>query len=115
MSEKEREDAYRKAGTENDSEVPAFEESITEREHYGENEVSMMQERKIQKDDIIYELTDIVDVQPGEGSSDHILNDEIVKRISEISERVAREMFPKIAEKIIREEIEKLKQDVDEE
>jgi hypothetical protein len=37
------------------------------------------------------------------------LNDEAVKKVSEIAEKVTREMVPGIAERIIREEIEKLK------
>jgi ferritin-like protein len=38
------------------------------------------------------------------------LQDEILKRVTETAERVAREIIPDIAERIIREEIEKLKQ-----
>jgi len=37
------------------------------------------------------------------------LQDEILKRVTETAERVAREIMPDIAERIIREEIEKLK------
>lgn len=35
--------------------------------------------------------------------------DQILKRVSEIAEKIAREIIPDIAEKVIREEIEKLK------
>jgi len=115
MSDNERDEIHRAADTENDSETPAFEGPGTEHVHDGEHEALMTDGKKIQRDDIIYELTDVVETPPGDAGSDYILNDEIVKKISEISERIAREMFPKIAEKIIREEIEKLKQDVDEE
>jgi hypothetical protein len=38
------------------------------------------------------------------------LQDEILNRVTETAERVAREVIPDIAERIIREEIEKLKQ-----
>lgn len=38
------------------------------------------------------------------------LQEEIMKKVEETAERVAREMFPAIAERLIREEIEKLKQ-----
>ena len=37
------------------------------------------------------------------------LQDEILNRVTETAERVAREIIPDIAERIIREEIEKLK------
>jgi hypothetical protein len=37
------------------------------------------------------------------------MNDEIIRRATEIAERVAREIIPEVAERVIREEIEKLK------
>jgi len=37
------------------------------------------------------------------------LNKEIMKRATEIAEKIAREIIPEIAERIIKEEIEKLK------
>ncbi len=37
------------------------------------------------------------------------LHEEIMKRASEIAEKVAREVIPAVAERVIREEIEKLK------
>lgn len=37
------------------------------------------------------------------------LQNELLKKVEETAERVAREMFPAIAERVIREEIEKLK------
>jgi hypothetical protein len=37
------------------------------------------------------------------------LNEEIIKRATEIAERIAREIIPEIAERVIKEEIEKLK------
>jgi hypothetical protein len=37
------------------------------------------------------------------------VNDEIIRRTTEIAERLAREIIPEVAERIIREEIEKLK------
>lgn len=37
------------------------------------------------------------------------LNEEIIKRAIEITERIAREIIPEIAERVIKEEIEKLK------
>jgi guanylate kinase len=37
------------------------------------------------------------------------LNKEIIKRATEIAERIAREIIPEIAERVVKEEIEKLK------
>ncbi len=37
------------------------------------------------------------------------LNEEIIQRVNETTERIVREIVPEIAERIIREEIEKLK------
>jgi hypothetical protein len=50
-------------------------------------------------------------METGSGGSlnDAGLNDEIIKRVSEIAERIAKEMVPGIAERVIREEIDKLK------
>jgi hypothetical protein len=39
----------------------------------------------------------------------NILNEEIIKRATEIAENIAREIIPEIAERVIKEEIEKLK------
>lgn len=69
--------------------------------------------RILKENDKIYELSDVIEETPENYQYDKILNDEIIKRISEISEKIAREMFPRIAEKIIREEIEKLKRDAE--
>jgi hypothetical protein len=61
--------------------------------------------------DRIYDLMDVVEdressIKIGE------FNDVMIKRISQIAEKVAREVIPDIAERVIREEIEKLKKDV---
>ena len=69
--------------------------------------------RILKENDRIYELRDVIKETPGNSQYDKILNDEIIKKISEVSEKIAREMFPRIAEKIIREEIEKLKRDAE--
>jgi uncharacterized protein YmfQ (DUF2313 family) len=62
--------------------------------------------------DLIYELVDVV--EQGTQDTEETIpegasKDEVLKTVSETAERVAREMFPDIAERIIREEIEKLK------
>ncbi len=60
----------------------------------------------------IYDLLDVVERKPKMAFVDAGLRDEIMKRAAEIAERVAREIVPDIAERVIREEIEKLKKDV---
>jgi len=57
-------------------------------------------QRVMKPGDKIYDLTDVVEANS---------QGEIGRLVSEIAERVAREMIPGIAEKVIREEIEKLK------
>ncbi len=57
----------------------------------------------------IYDLVDVVERKPKMALVDPGLRDEILKRASEIAEKVAREVIPDIAERVIREEIEKLK------
>ncbi len=57
----------------------------------------------------IHDLMDVVDRRPKMAFVDAGLRDEIMKRAAEIAEKVAREVIPDIAERIIREEIEKLK------
>jgi hypothetical protein len=59
--------------------------------------------------EIIYDLVDVVDKRPKMAFVDAGLHDEIMKRAVEIAEKIAREVVPDIAERVIREEIEKLK------
>jgi hypothetical protein len=60
----------------------------------------------------IYDLVDVVERRPKMAFVDAGLRDEIMKRAAEIAEMVAREIIPDIAERVIREEIEKLKKGV---
>ena len=60
----------------------------------------------------IYDLIDVVERKPKMAFVDAGLRDEIMKRAAEIAERVAHEIIPDIAERVIREEIEKLKKDI---
>lgn len=53
----------------------------------------------------IHELVDVADDQLAASK----LNEEIIKRATEIAEKIAREIIPEIAERVIREEIDKLK------
>jgi hypothetical protein len=60
----------------------------------------------------IYDLFDVVERRPRMAVVDTGLHDEIMKRAMEIAEKIARDVIPDIAERVIREEIEKLKKDV---
>jgi hypothetical protein len=60
----------------------------------------------------IYDLVDVVERKPRMALVDTGLHDEIMKRAVEIAEKIARDVIPDIAERVIREEIEKLKKDV---
>ena len=60
----------------------------------------------------IYDLVDVVEKKPRMAFVDTGLHEEIMKRAAEIAEKVAREVIPDIAERVIREEIEKLKKSV---
>jgi hypothetical protein len=57
----------------------------------------------------IQDIVDAIDRKPKMAFVDPGIHDEIMKRASEIAEKIAREMIPDIAERVIREEIEKLK------
>jgi len=62
----------------------------------------------------VYELRDVVEEPRIDAIVGGRLQDEIMKKVAEVAERVAREQFPGIAERIIREEIENLKKTGDE-
>jgi hypothetical protein len=67
-------------------------------------------ERVVKYEDRVHDLVDVVEM--GHRSFPQDLkpeDDEILKRVSEVTEKIAREMIPGIAERVIREEIEKLK------
>lgn len=59
--------------------------------------------------ELIYELTDMVDKRPKMAFADPGLREEIIRVASDIARQIAREVIPVIAERVIREEIEKLK------
>jgi hypothetical protein len=58
---------------------------------------------------VIHDLTEVVQEVPLRALADPALREMVLQRVSEIAERLAREMIPPIAERIIREEIDKLK------
>jgi hypothetical protein len=66
-------------------------------------------ERVSKPDDTVYDLTDVVEKGSGGLMYDPGLNEEIMKKVAETTERIVKEMIPEIAERVIREEIEKLK------
>ena len=62
----------------------------------------------------VYDLTDVIEEPRIDAIVGARLQDEIMKKVAEIAERIAREQFPGIAERIVREEIENLKKSGDE-
>jgi hypothetical protein len=66
-------------------------------------------ERVSKPGDAVHDLVDSIETGSGGSLDDVGLNDEIIKTVSEIAERIAKEMVPGIAERVIREEIDKLK------
>jgi hypothetical protein len=120
---------------ERQEEVAAVAEGLS-----GEDRVMMIEGRMLKPEDRIYDLVDLIDSPSGfreqSGSERNVvsekifdlvdvvvdrkpkmavvdtgLHDEIMKRATEIAERIAREIIPDIAERVIREEIEKLKKE----
>ncbi len=67
-------------------------------------------DRKLMEDDKIYDLVDVIDEKGKEAILPAgIPDDEVREVVSKVAERIARELFPGIAERVIREEIDKLK------
>jgi hypothetical protein len=62
-------------------------------------------ERVIKNNKEIHELVEVIE----DHQTTNFVNEEIIRRATEIAERIARELIPGIAERVIREEIEKLK------
>jgi len=65
--------------------------------------------------DIIHDLVDAIEEKPTPEQPHGLSQEEVKRLISETVEKMAREMIPAIVERVIREEIEKLKQDSEEE
>lgn len=61
-------------------------------------------ERIVKNNNDVHDLIEVVEDQ-----KEIDINAEIVNKTTEIAERIARELIPSIAERVIREEIEKLK------
>ena len=60
---------------------------------------------RVTRENNIHDLADVVE----DANPSNKLNEEIIKRATEIAERIAREIMPEIATRVIREEIEKIK------
>jgi hypothetical protein len=63
----------------------------------------------LKETDTVYELTDIFDEMPIQDVPVERLNEEIKRIVAQIAEKISREVVPAVAERVIREEIEKLK------
>ena len=73
--------------------------------------------RVLRKGDKIYDLIEVVErdddrINQQRGVST-VLDERLVAEMRVVAERLARELIPDIAERVIREEIEKLKRDDD--
>jgi hypothetical protein len=93
----------------NDKKIYDLTEIYEERNGKNNQEVIVVDGRgyeRIAKDNkYIHDLVDIAEDAPTAGN----LNEEMLRRITMVAEKIAREVVPELAEKIIREEIEKLK------
>jgi carbon monoxide dehydrogenase subunit G len=71
-------------------------------------EVILIDGRGYEKNAKVNNLHDIVN-EVEEKRLESQLNEEIIQRTTAIAEKIAREIIPEIAERIVREEIEKIK------
>ncbi|MDX9745205.1 MAG: hypothetical protein WCX84_08045 [Syntrophales bacterium] len=57
----------------------------------------------------VYELVDVVTEEGPALSTESLTREEIIEHLRDVTENIARELFPAIAERIIREEIAQLR------
>jgi carbon monoxide dehydrogenase subunit G len=81
---------------------------LEEKNEKNNQEVIVIDGRGYEKSHKFNGLHDIVK-EADEKRLESQLNEEISQKVAEITERIVREIVPDIAEKIVREEIEKLK------
>ena len=97
------------SNTTDDKKIYDLTEIYEERNGRSNQEIIVVDGRgyeKITKDNkYIHELVDVAEDQPAANN----LHEEMLNRVTQIAERIAREVVPEIAEKVIREEIDKLK------
>jgi hypothetical protein len=72
-------------------------------------------DRVLKPEDKIYNLYDVFEQGAGSSLREQAMDEEIRKIALEMAEKIARELIPGIAERVIREEIEKLKSAHDQE
>lgn len=70
-------------------------------------------DRVLRPEDKIYNLYDVFEEGSGSSLREGVMDEEIRKIALEMAEKIARELIPGIAERVIREEIEKLKSEHD--
>lgn len=70
-------------------------------------------DRVLRPGEKIYELQDVLEEGPGPGFPGEAMEEEMRKIALAMAEKIAREIIPEIAERVIREEIEKLKTEYD--
>jgi hypothetical protein len=70
-------------------------------------------DRVLRPEDKIFNLHDVFAEGPGPGLREGAMDEEIRKIALATAEKIARELIPEIAERVIRGEIEKLKSDLD--
>jgi hypothetical protein len=70
-------------------------------------------DRVLRPEDKIYNLYDVFEEGSGSSLREGAMDEEIRKIALEMAEKIARELIPGIAERVIREEIEKLKSEHD--
>lgn len=70
-------------------------------------------DRILRPEDKIYNLHDVLEGEVGPSLREGAMDEEIRKITLEMAEKITRELIPGIAERIIREEIEKLKSEHD--
>jgi hypothetical protein len=75
----------------------------------GASDTGPVESEHIPPDRKIHDLVDVVKDDYLVVSCDKELEAAVMKKVAEITERITRELVPDIAERIIREEIEKLK------
>lgn len=70
-------------------------------------------QRPMREGEMVYVLTDLVEGPVFPPDIPPLMKEQILKVISETTERIVRDVAPGIVERVIREEIEKLKRDDD--
>ncbi len=66
-------------------------------------------DRVLKPEDKVYDLSDVVEEGKNTYFHERIMDEEVRKIVLETAEKIARELIPDIAERVIKEEIEKLK------